>query len=149
MAKKNNGFDVSVLEKYADQLQEAGGDKAIKWAVGDALRAAKMELNKQITKRMQKPNLPAGGKYSTGKTLEHLDTTYRETWEGNIASIPLGFDESGEGAVVIFLRYGTPKMRPVSGLNDTLKGRVARKKIREAQEQAMQQILQTLQAKGG
>ena len=150
MAKrKNSGFDISALQNFAERLEAAGGDKAIKWAVGDALRVTKKELNRQVEKRMQPGSLPAGGKYSTGETLESLDRTYRETWEGNIASIPFGFDESKSGPVSIFLRYGTPKMRPVSGLNNALKGTVARKKIREEQEKAMQNILDILRQKGG
>lgn len=150
MAKrKNSGFDIGPLQDFAERLEAAGGDKAIRWAVGDALRATKMELNRQVENRMKTANLPAGGKYSTGETMESLDRTYRETWEGNVASIPFGFDESKSGATSIFLRYGTPKMRPVSGLNNALKGTVARKKIREAQVQAMQNILDVLRQKGG
>lgn len=149
MARRKNGFDTTMLEKYADQLEEAGGDRAIKWAVGDALRATKMELNRQITARMQKGNLPAGGKYSTGGALEALNKQYREEWEGNMARLPLGFNLEGDGLHTPFLLYGTPHHAPVSGLNNTIKGNVARKKIREDQEKAMLNILKYLGGKGG
>ena len=141
---KKNGFDTTMLEKYADQLEQAGGSRVIKWAAGDALRATKMELNRQITKRMQPGNLPAGGKYSTGDTLKALNTQYRETWEGNMARMPLGFNMDGDGITSVFLMYGTPQHAPVPGLNDTIKGKVARKKIREDQEKAIQNILEYL-----
>lgn len=150
MAKrKKNGFDTTALEKYMRQLEAAGDDKVIKWAVGDALRASKMELNRQITKRMQKPNLPAGGKYSTGGTLEALNTQYREEWVGNMASLPLGFNMEGDGITSVFLMYGTPQHDPVPGLNNTIKGNVARKKIREDQEKAILNILEYMKGKGG
>lgn len=142
--KRKNGFDTTMLAKYADQLDKLGGSGALKWAVGDALRATKIELNRQITARMQPGNLPAGGKYSTGETLEKLDHHYREEWDGNRAGLPLGFELEGAGITSVFLMYGTPKHAPVAGLNDTIKGNVARKKIREDQEKAMLNILEHL-----
>jgi hypothetical protein len=145
--RRQNGFDTTMLEKYADQLDELGGSGALRWAVGDALRATKITLNRIITARMQASNLPAGGAYSTGATLEHLNKHYRETVEGNTVSLPLGFDLVNEGITSIFLMYGTPKHRPVPGLKEALYGNVARKQIREDQEKAMLNILNYLGGK--
>lgn len=144
MARKKNGFDASVLLKYADQLQEAGGDKALKWGVATSMETAKRQINIQLEKRLQPGNLPAGGKYSTGDTAESIDRQYRTQWNGNIATLPLGFDMSKSGLASIMLLYGTPRMKPVPGLNDALKGKVARRIVRERQEEGMRAILERL-----
>lgn len=144
MAKKKNGFDTTALMKYADRLEAAGGSDALKQAVTAGMAAAKKEINKQVASAMQTSNLPAGGKYSTGDTLDSLDKNLTATWNGNIASLPLGFDMSKSGIVSIVLMYGTPKMRPVPGLVDAVYGKKGKAAARKAQEEALQEILERL-----
>ena len=69
MARRKNGFDITALEKYADQLQEAGGMAAVKRAVQGGMLATKKQVNAEVTTAMQSGNLPAGCKYSTGDTM--------------------------------------------------------------------------------
>ena len=66
------------------------------------------------------------------------------TWEGNLATLPLGFDMSKSGITSILLLHGTPKMRPVAGLADALTGKSARSAARKAQEEAMLKIIERL-----
>lgn len=143
-SRKKNGFDTSVLADYAERLEAAGGDAAIKRAVTASLTVAKQEINKQVTAKMQPAKLPAGGKYSTGDTLASLDKTFTVTTIGTKLSMPLGFDEEKNGHVSAFLMYGTPRMKPVPGLNNAIKGKVARKTVRQAQEEAIKKILERL-----
>lgn len=144
MAKKKNGFDTSALLKYADQLEALGGSDALKRATQAGMATAKQEINRQIRTAMQPGNLPAGGKYSTGDTLESLDKNMHAKWEGNVATLPLGFDMNKSGITSIMLLYGTPKMRPVAGLHDALYGKTAKAKARKAQEEAMQKVIERL-----
>ena len=142
--KKKNGFDTSALEKYAERLEAAGGHDAIKRAVNEGMAATKREINNKITKLMQPSNLPAGGKYSTGDTLDSLDKSEAVKWDGNIAELPLGFDMSKSGLSSIMLMHGTPTMAPVKGLKEAIKGQGAKRSAMREQEAAMQKILEEL-----
>lgn len=144
MAKRKNGFDITALEKYAEQLQEAGGDAALHRAVQSGMIAGKSGINSLINAAMQAGNLPAGGIYSTGETLRSLDKNMTVEWSGNLAELPLGFDLSNGGMVSIFLMHGTPKMRPAAGLYDALYGNAGRAKARKEQKKAMQKVLERL-----
>lgn len=135
MARRKNGFDITALEKYADQLQEAGGMAAVKRAVQGGMLATKKQVNAEVTTAMQSGNLPAGGKYSTGDTMGHLDEEMTVDWEGNMARLKLGFNMEGGGITSIFLMYGTPRHAPASGLREALKEhpkKISRKKMQEA-----------------
>mgnify|MGYP000903778563 FL=1 len=84
---------------------------------------------------MQSGNLPAGGKYSTGDTMGHLNEEMTVDWEGNMARLKLGFNMEGGGITSIFLMYGTPRHAPASGLREALKEhpkKISRKKMQEA-----------------
>lgn len=135
MARRKNGFDITALEKYADQLQEAGGMTAVKRAVQGGMLATKKQVNSEVTTAMQSGNLPAGGKYSTGDTMGHLNEEMTVDWEGNMARLKLGFNMEGGGITSIFLMYGTPRHAPASGLREALKEhpkKISRKKMQEA-----------------
>lgn len=135
MARRKNGFDITALEKYADQLQEAGGMAAVKRAVQGGMLATKKQVNAEVTTAMQSGNLPAGGKYSTGDTMGHLNEKMTVDWEGNMARLKLGFNMEGGGITSIFLMYGTPRHAPASGLREALKEhpkKISRKKMQEA-----------------
>nr|DAD71181.1 MAG TPA: hypothetical protein [Siphoviridae sp. ctkyH28] len=142
--KKKNGFDASVLEKYAERLEEAGGHAAIERATQAAMITAKMEVNKDIRSAVQPGNLPAGGKYSHGDTAKSIDTTTAVEWEGNIASLHLGFDMDKSGLTSIFLMYGTPKMQPAQGLREAVYGENTRRRVRKAMEEAIEKVLERL-----
>lgn len=144
MAKKKNGFDASVLAKYAEELEAAGGHAAIERATEAAMISAKMLINNEIRNAMQPGNLPAGGEYSEGDTLESLDTTTAVKWEGNTASLRLGFDMSESGITSILLMYGTPKMKPANGLREAVYGESARRTARQEQETAIKKVLERL-----
>lgn len=146
MARKSrkNGFDTSALEKYAEKLEKLGGSDALKRATEAGMHQAKAAINKQVTAAMQHPNLPAGGKYATDETLESLDRSSPVTWEGNVGSIPVGFDMSKSGITSILLMHGTPTMPPVPGLHDALYGKKGKAAARKAQEEAMQKVIERL-----
>lgn len=144
MAKKKNVFDASALEKYADRLEAVGGTAALQEATQAAMMSAKTEVNKDIRTAMQPGNLPARGAYSTGDTLESLDETTAVKWEGNIASLPLGFDMRKSGITSIFLMYGTPKMQPAKGLREAVYGESTRRRVRQEMETAITNVLERL-----
>ena len=108
------------------------------------MKSTKQEVNKLVNAAMQAGNLPAGGAYSTGATLESLSKDLAVEWDGNVARLSLGFVLKNSGLTSIFLMYGTPKMRPVDGLYDILRGPKARTISRKEQEAAILKILERL-----
>lgn len=142
--KKKNGFDTTMLQKYADQLEQLGGSDALKRATEAGMAQAKLEINKQISAAMQTGNLPAGGKYSTGETVGSISKAMTPEWTGNIAALPVGFDMSKSGITSILLMYGTPKMKPAAGLYDAIYGKAAQSKARKAQEAAIKTVIERL-----
>lgn len=144
MARARIGFDTKLLQKYGDQLDAIGGTAALQKAVESGLKQAKADINRNITAAMQTSNLPAGGKYSTGDTLESLDKDFAVKWTGNTATLRLGFDMSKSGMTSIFLLYGTPEMAPVPGLHDAIYGKSARAAANKAQKAAIQKVLKRM-----
>ena len=145
MAKrKKNGFDTTMLAKYADRLEAAGGSTAIKRAVEGGMKSAKQEVIHVVTNLMQPGNLPAGGKYATGDTMEHLNRELVIKWEGNMARLGLGFVLEKGGLTSIFLMYGTPQHAPVAGLEDVLRGKKLTRITRKEQEKAILKVLERL-----
>lgn len=143
MARRRNGFDTTALLKYAEQLEAAGGTSAVKRAVEGGMKTTKQQAHAQVAEAMQPSNLPAGGKYATGATMEALNTDYTVDWEGNLAKMKLGFNLQGDGLASIFLMYGTPKMAPAAGLREALKEN-PRKISRKEMQRACKKILERL-----
>lgn len=124
------------------KLDELGGSQAMKRGVEAGLKASKNYINPQLEAAMAK--LPAGGKYSTGKTESTIDTDMAVEWEGLKGVIKVGFDFKKSGPVSIFLMYGTPRMSPVSGLKSAIYGAKTKKKIKELQAEAVNKVIKRI-----
>lgn len=142
--RRKNGFDTTMLTKYGDRLEAAGGSAAVKRAVEGGMKSTKAEVIRQVSGLMQPGNLPAGGKYATGDTMEHLNRDLVIKWEGNMARLGLGFVLENGGLVSLFLMYGTPQHAPVAGLEDLLRGKTLAKITRKEQEKAILKVLERL-----
>ena len=124
MARKSRGkggrfaLQLDGLLEYAEKLEKAGGE--IKPVMEEALTEAAKTITADTIKALDPANLPAGGKYSTGKTRESVVTDASVTWSGTLAEVPVGFDFSKPGAGG-FLITGTPKMQPDAELNKIYK----------------------------
>lgn len=124
------------------KLDELGGSQAMKRGVEAGLKASKNYINPQLEAAMAK--LPAGGKYSSGKTKSTVDTDMDVEWEGLKGVIKVGFDLKKSGPVSIFLMYGTPRMSPVSGLKSAIYGAKTKKKIKELQAEAVNKVIKRI-----
>lgn len=143
MPTKNKiGLHFTGWEELISNIEKAAGDSGMKKAVEDGLRASKAQVNSNITKAMSKSNLPAGGKYSTGKTLSSLDKDFVVNWDGYTGSINVGFNMEDSGLVSIFLMKGTPKMSPVPGLLDAIYGKKTTNEIKKIQKEAIMKYIQ-------
>ena len=121
------------------KLDELGGTQVMKKGVEEALIESKKHVNPLIEKSMAK--LPAGGKYSSGNTKQSIDKDNKVEWEGMTGTIKVGFDFSKSGVTSIFLMYGTPRMKPVSGLKGAIYGAKTQKEIAEIQEKVLSDVI--------
>lgn len=139
MARNRIGLQVKELDYYMAHLDELGNGDAMKRGVEAALKASKQHVNPLIKKAMA--NLPAQGKYATGRTEESIDEEMTVDWQGMRASIKVGFDFKKSGTTSIFLMYGTPKMPPVNGLKNAIYGSKTQKELAAIQEEALQKVI--------
>ena len=84
--------------------------------------------------------LPAGGKYSTGKTEATIVDNPQVEWSGSRASIEVGFDFGKPGAGG-FLITGTPKMKPDKELNRMYKGKKYMKQIQDQMSEVVSEAI--------
>ena len=144
MARNKIGLQVEGFEEYMAKLDELGSGKVMKRGVEAALKASKQHVNPLIDKAMAKSNLPAGGKYSTGRTKESIDDDLTVEWQGMTASIKVGFDFKKSGLVSIVLMHGvngTPRIAPVNGLKAAIYGAKTKKERAAIQEEALQKVI--------
>lgn len=144
MARNKIGLQVKELDYYMAKLDELGNGKAMKRGVEAALKASKQHVNPLIETAMAKSNLPAGGKYSTGRTKDSIDKDMIVEWQGMTASIKIGFDFKKSGLVSILLMHGvngTPRIAPVAGLKNAIYGTKTQKEIAAIQEEELQKVI--------
>lgn len=101
-------------------LDSLGGD--LVGIAADALSQAGETIGWDTLEAAQNPNMPAEGKYSTGRTEQAVLTTPRVEVSGNLVEVGAGFDYTKDGAGGILIT-GTPRMKPNYELNKIFKGK--------------------------
>lgn len=109
MAKRNTlKLELSGFNELVTKLEGLNGD--VKKVVTNALTQAGETIEEDTKEAVQKSNLPAKGRYSTGDT-EKAIVNPKVEWSGTVASVGVGFDYAKSGAGG-FLITGTPRMQP-------------------------------------
>lgn len=139
MARNKIGLQFSGLEEMIERLEAA--EASIKTATEAALKASKQVVNEQLTRDTTNANFPARGKYATGALKKSIDKDFNVKWEGTTASLKIGYDFKKSGMASIFLMYGTPKMPKVQKLYDDIYGNRTKRKVAEAQQEAMEKVI--------
>lgn len=142
MARNRIGLQVKGFEEYMAKLDEVGGTAAMRRGVEEALKDSKKHVNPLIAQAMTR--LPAAGRYATGRTKESIDDSMTVDWDGMTASIKVGFDFKKSGMRSIFLMYGTPRMKPVSGLKAAIYGTKTTKEIGAIQAEALSRVIREI-----
>ena len=142
MARNKIGIKVKGFEEYMAKLDEVGGSNAMKRGVEGALKASKQYVNPLIEQAMN--SLPAGGRYSTGATKKSIDKDMTVEWEGMTATIKVGFDFKKSGMTSIFLMYGTPKHKPVTGLYESIYGGKTQREIAKIQGEELNKVIKRI-----
>lgn len=132
------GFD-EVLKK----LNKLGADT--KQITEDALQKSFDIVTKKAEAAISKPNLPAGGKFSTGRTEESLTRTLEVTWTGTEASAPVGFNIKKGGLPSIFMMYGTPRYMKVQAVYDAFYSSATEGEVLNAQREVFFKAMEELE----
>lgn len=132
------GFD-EVLKK----LNKLGADT--KQITEDALQKSFDIVTKKAEAAIAKPNLPAGGKFSTGRTEESLTRTLEVTWIGTEASAPVGFNIKKGGLPSIFMMYGTPRYMKVQAVYDAFYSSATEGEVLNAQREVFFKAMEELE----
>lgn len=127
--KKNTlALDTKGFEQLVTKLEGLGGN--VKVTVTKALENAGEKIGEDTAEAIQKPNLPAQGKYSTGDTEKSVIRKPKARWSGTEAEIGVGFDYSKPGAGGLLIT-GTPKMQPDYKLQKIYKQKAYMSKVQK------------------
>lgn len=108
---KGLSIDFSCFEDFADTLDQMGMD--LKPIFTDVMEESGEAVGKDVKAAVQRPNLPALGKYQgpNKQTEESIIMNPKVEWSGNLGEMGLGFDKTKPGAGG-WLITGTPEMKP-------------------------------------
>lgn len=120
MARNILRLNTKGFEEMLKKLDGLGGN--VQKAVDESLTKAATKISQDTKEAMSPANLPARGKYSDGATMQSIIQDAQVSWEGLVASVPVGFDFSEPGAGG-FLITGTPRMQPNKALHKMYKQR--------------------------
>lgn len=109
MAKNKMQFDFSKLSDILEKLDKAGAN--LEKVVKEVLEDTAETITNDTIDALAPANLPAGGKHSTGQTLDSVIRDPKVETSGNLMTVGVGFDKSKKGAGG-WLISGTPKMAP-------------------------------------
>lgn len=133
------------LKGFEELITKLDGlvDNKLKPILTEVLEDVGEDIGQRTYEAMDKSNLPAKGKYSTGDTIKTVVKNPKAIWNGSVCEINVGFDKTKPGAGFLLIT-GTPRMKPVyelekiyvhSGKNDYT--RKVNQWIREALQDAI------------
>lgn len=141
MGKNSISMNFDGFDGLLDQLDKLAGDEGLKRAVSIGMKQAKEITDEGIKKAMRKSNLPAKGKYSTGKSLSGVKAQTDIKWNGDVAELEVGFNRK-ISLTPVFLMYGSPRYAPVKGLKKALKfGQKQKNSVNEAVQKVVQRMI--------
>lgn len=118
MSRNTLKLDVRGFKEMVKKFAHAGGNA--QRLVEETLTEVSEKVTRDTKAALSAANLPAGGKYSTGTTMQSIVGGANVEWHGLTAEIPVGFDFSLPGAGG-YLITGTPRMQPDQALNKMYK----------------------------
>lgn len=141
MGKNKIQFDFSKLSDIAERLDKAGAD--LEKVMKEVLEDTAEEITNDTLEALSHANLPAGGKYSTGKTEESVVRDPKVSKNGSTLEIDVGFDKSKLGAGG-WLITGTPKMTPDKALADIYTNQRYENKMMKKVEEKLSEELEKI-----
>ena len=110
-------------------------------AVDQALKDAFNVVTPKAADAVKKPNLPRGGKYSSGATERSLKRTPKVSWDGDKAYVDTGFSVKKGGLPSIFMIYGKPSYMKNTALYEAFYGQQTLEEVSKAEADALTNYL--------
>lgn len=134
-------MQVEGLAALMERMQKLGVDTR------SAVNKALIETHKIVTEKAEAAIEPHR---RTGATEASLRREAVPEWNGDVASIKVGFDIENGGLPSIFLMYGTPHIKPADpALYDAFFGDDTIKEIVEAQEKTIYNAIHSAEGANG
>ena len=131
-------LEVAGLDGIMKRLNNANAD--VKHAVNRALT----ETHRIVTEKADKV---AKKHHVSGDTEESLRRNAVIEWQGDVASVKVGFDIAHGGLASIFLMYGTPRMKKDQQLYNAFFGKSTQQEIVRAQEEILYNAIREAESK--
>lgn len=138
MAKNRMSIKFDGYKELKAKLDSIGGEST-KRAVEGALKASQQLIARQANEAMLSHE-------RTGTTRKTIVKDGAVVWEGDTASINIGFDLENGGLPSVFLMYGTtvhgqPHVKPGRNLYNAVYGSQTKKEIKKIQEEAFNKVI--------
>lgn len=133
-----SGFD-AMLKKLNEMEADTKG------VVTEALQKSFDIVTKKAEEAIQSSNLPAQGKYSSGRSEKSLVHDLKITWKGTEATAPVGFNIKKGGLPTIFMMYGTPRYMKNQKLYDAFYSDQTEGEVLNAQKKIFEEAVEKLQ----
>lgn len=117
----------------------------VKQVTEKALKETHKVITEKAEEAVQKSNLPARGKFSTGATEASLVREPEIHWVGTEAYVKTGFSISKGGLASIFMMYGTPRHMKNQKMYNAFFGSKTKKEVMKIQEDIFYDELRRLE----
>lgn len=133
MAKrKRYSIRVEGLDYLMAKLERLNGDS--KKIAEECLNAGHKIITPKAIEASQKANLPAKGRYSTGRTKRSTKLNESVEWKGNVGKEDVGYSISEGGLAWIFMMWGTPRHMKNKKMWSAFYGAKTKREVSEAQK---------------
>lgn len=138
IAKNKMSINFDGYKELKTKLDSIGGEST-KRAVEGALKASQQLIARQANEAMLSHE-------RTGTTRKSIVKDGNVEWEGDTASINIGFDLKNGGLPSVFLMYGTklhgqPHIKPDRELYNAVYGAKTKKEIKKIQEEVFNKVI--------
>lgn len=133
MAKRKR-FQVQVdgIDYLMARLESLNGDT--KKIAEDCLKAGHDIITPKAQEAAQKQNLPARGKFYTGRTLRSTKLTNEVVWKGYVGKEDVGYSIRFGGLEWVFMMWGTPRYMKNKKMWSAFYGAKTKREVSEAQK---------------
>lgn len=121
------------MDNVMRKINVMGSGKA-KTAAESALKKSGDYISEKLDTKTVQPNMPRKGVYSKGRAKAAIIKNAPVQWVGALGEMEVGF-KIRHALHSIFLMYGTPKMKPMTGLRAVIYGSASKRDIAQIQEQ--------------
>ena len=135
MARKKFGVEFEGFNELIDRIEKLNGDlkSVTEKALTESFKLVTPDLHQAMQKHKQ-----------TGRTEGSIVDNSTVEWNGDTASIKVGFNIKNGGLPSIFLMYGTPRIPKDQALYNAIYGKKTQEEIRKLQEEIFYEEIRRL-----